>query len=67
MSQPEPKPSRFNAITRMGFYVFAASALIWVGGEVISAVKFILPWTAAIGVIAIAFGIYTQYKKPAAD
>ncbi len=47
----------------MGLYVFAVSAIIWVLEVVLSTVKFIVPWTALVGVIAFAYGFYDAYKK----
>ncbi|GEM_PF-6417809 len=63
VSDQEPKRPKLNPISRMGLYVFAVSAIIWVLEVVLSTVKFIVPWTALVGVIAFAYGFYDAYKK----
>lgn len=67
MSEVEKKPSRFNSLTRTGLMVFLAASLLWAGGEIISMVKFILPYVAAAGIVAMCVGLYMQYQKPKGD
>lgn len=46
-----------------GVLLVAASALIYIGGRLISLIEWILPWTAGVGVTMILIGLLTEMQK----
>ncbi len=52
-----------NRIIYFGLLLVSASALLYIGGQIIRFIEWILPWTAGVGVVLILIGMWSEAQK----
>lgn len=52
-----------NRIIYVGILLVAASALLYIGGQIIRFIEWILPWTAGVGVVLVLLGMWFEAQK----
>ncbi|MDW8052748.1 MAG: hypothetical protein RMJ83_09765 [Armatimonadota bacterium] len=52
-----------NRAIYLGVLIVAASALIYIGGQIIRFIEWFLPWAAGVGVALILIGLYSELQK----
>jgi hypothetical protein len=53
-----------NRFIYFGVLIVAATALLWVGAEILTKITYIFPWTLALGVLLIVGGVVWEGRKP---
>ncbi|MCS6923319.1 MAG: hypothetical protein NZM10_02980 [Fimbriimonadales bacterium] len=52
-----------NKFIYVGVLVVAASALLYIGGQIIRTIEWFLPWAAGVGVALILLGLFVEMQK----
>jgi len=52
-----------NKAIYIGVLVVAASALLYIGGQIIRTIEWFLPWAAGVGVALILIGLFVEVQK----
>jgi hypothetical membrane protein len=52
-----------NKAIYVGVLVVAASALLYIGGQIIRTIEWFLPWAAGVGVALILIGLFAEMQK----
>ncbi len=52
-----------NRAIYIGVLVVAASALLYIGGQIIRTIEWFLPWAAGAGVALILIGLFVEMQK----
>jgi membrane-bound ClpP family serine protease len=52
-----------NRLIYVGVLVVAASALLYIGGQIIRTIEWFLPWAAGAGVALILLGLFVEMRK----
>ncbi|MGQ9656689.1 MAG: hypothetical protein ACUVV1_02165 [Fimbriimonadales bacterium] len=52
-----------NKAIYIGVLVVAASALLYIGGQIIRTIEWFLPWSAGVGVALILIGLFVEMQK----
>ena len=52
-----------NKAIYIGVLVVAASALLYIGGQIIRTIEWFLPWAAGAGVVLILIGLFVEMQK----
>lgn len=52
-----------NRLLYVGVLVVAASALLYIGGQIIRTIEWFLPWSAGVGVALILVGLFVEMRK----
>lgn len=52
-----------NKLMYIGVLVVAATALLYIGGQIIRTIEWFLPWAAGIGVALILIGLFVEMQK----
>ncbi|MCS7208996.1 MAG: hypothetical protein NZ874_05425 [Fimbriimonadales bacterium] len=52
-----------NKAIYVGVLVVAASALLYIGGQIIRLIEWFLPWSTAVGIGLILIGLYAEMQK----
>ncbi len=52
-----------NRVIYVGLLLIAASALLYIGGQIIQLIEWILPWTGGAGVVLVLIGMYFELQK----
>ena len=52
-----------NKAIYIGVLVVAASALLYIGGQIIRTIEWFLPWAAGVGVALILIGLFAEMQK----
>jgi heme A synthase len=52
-----------NKAIYVGVLVVAASALLYIGGQIIRTIEWFLPWAAGVGVAQILIGLFAEMQK----
>jgi len=52
-----------NRFIYVGVLVVAASALLYIGGQIIRTIEWFLPWSAGAGVALILVGLFIEMRK----
>ncbi|MCX7993142.1 MAG: hypothetical protein N2651_05690 [Fimbriimonadales bacterium] len=52
-----------NRLIYVGVLVVAASALLYIGGQIIRTIEWFLPWAAGVGVALILLGLFAEMQK----
>jgi membrane-bound ClpP family serine protease len=52
-----------NRAIYIGVLIVAASALLYIGGQVIRAIEWFLPWAAGAGIALILVGLFVEAHK----
>lgn len=52
-----------NKLIYVGVLVVAASALLYIGGQIIRTIEWFLPWAAGAGVALILMGLFVEMRK----
>ena len=53
-----------NRFIYFGILIIAATALLWLGAEILTKITYIFPWTGAVGALLIVIGVLMEAKKP---
>lgn len=52
-----------NRAIYLGVLIVAATALLYLGGQLIRLIEWFLPWAAGVGVALILIGLYIELQK----
>ncbi|GIV05656.1 MAG: hypothetical protein KatS3mg016_1231 [Fimbriimonadales bacterium] len=52
-----------NKFIYVGVLVVAASALLYIGGQIIRTIEWFLPWSAGVGIALILIGLFVEMRK----
>lgn len=52
-----------NRAIYLGVLIMAATALLYLGGQLIRLIEWFLPWAAGVGVALILIGLYAELQK----
>lgn len=52
-----------NRFIYVGVLVVGASALLYIGGQIIRTIEWFLPWSAGVGVALILLGLFVEMRK----
>jgi hypothetical protein len=53
-----------NRFIYFGILIVAATALLWLGAEILTKIVYIFPWTAGVGALLIVIGVLMEARKP---
>jgi hypothetical protein len=53
-----------NKFLYVGLLIVAATALLWLGAELLTKIEYIFKWTLGLGALLIVIGVFMEARKP---